>query len=161
MKVGIISDTHDHAERVGLALQIFRDQGVETIVHCGDMTSGETAKLFRGIPTHAVLGNCDMDEYALAMAVGNTGGQFHGLSGQLLIDDLKIAWTHGHEKRLLQHLQSSGKWDFVFHGHTHARHRELVGRTTVINPGAIQRVGIPTIGILDTKTREYETFEVG
>lgn len=123
MKIGIISDTHDNAERVEKALKIFRDNQVGLLIHCGDMTNMETALLFQNIPTNAVLGNCDMNEQAISSAIAVSGGQFHGLSGQLLIDNLQIAWTHGHDKKLLHHLENLDKWDFVFYGHTHIAHR--------------------------------------
>ena len=160
MKIGILSDSHDHADRVRRAMELFAGEGVELLIHCGDMTMPDTARLLKAIPTHAVVGNCDPDELALSRALDESRGQFHGLSGQLLLDGVKIAWTHGHDRRLLSHLERCGKWDYVFHGHTHIQRMDRIGTTTVINPGALQRVSIPTIGVLELASREYRTVEV-
>ena len=49
MKIGIISDSHDHHENVLRAIEIFNDQGVEYVLHGGDIVSPFTAKAFAGL----------------------------------------------------------------------------------------------------------------
>lgn len=160
MKLGLISDTHDQTANVRKALALFREKGVELLVHCGDMESESTAALFDAIPTHVVTGNCDYDEASVRDAITRAGGTYHGMSGQLEIEGVRIAWTHGHDKRLLNHLIECGKWDYVFHGHTHIRRHERIGETVVINPGALHRAAVKTVGILDLPAGTYGEFEI-
>ena len=37
MKIGVFSDSHDHMENIRKAVDIFLEQKVEKIVHCGDI----------------------------------------------------------------------------------------------------------------------------
>ena len=60
----------------------------------------------------------------------------------------------------MQELQYSEAFDYLFHGHTHAAADRLAGPTCVINPGALQRVSVPTFVILDLQSGEAETVEV-
>ena len=46
MRIGLISDTHDEAHTLGLALARFRQAQVRTVLHAGDVTSVFTLKLF-------------------------------------------------------------------------------------------------------------------
>ncbi|MFB6242107.1 MAG: metallophosphoesterase family protein, partial [Candidatus Nanosalina sp.] len=37
MKLGIVSDTHDHFDKAEQVVEFFEDKGCEKVVHCGDM----------------------------------------------------------------------------------------------------------------------------
>ncbi len=38
MKIGVLSDTHDSLSNVIYAVETMRDRGIETVIHCGDLT---------------------------------------------------------------------------------------------------------------------------
>jgi tetratricopeptide (TPR) repeat protein len=59
MRIGILSDTHDHIENTRQALEILRREGVERLFHCGDVTSPEVVALFEGWDVLFVRGNMD------------------------------------------------------------------------------------------------------
>jgi hypothetical protein len=61
MRVGIVSDTHDRAANVTTAVAMLRQQGVELLLHCGDITTVETVLLFAGLQAHFVFGNWGVD----------------------------------------------------------------------------------------------------
>jgi predicted phosphodiesterase len=44
---------------------------------------------------------------------------------------------HGDSEEVLRGLVASGQYAYVIHGHTHRRRDQTVGRTRVINPGAL------------------------
>jgi predicted phosphodiesterase len=46
----------------------------------------------------------------------------------------------------------SQSFDYLLHGHTHVKRDERVGRTRVINPGALHRAREKTVAVLDTAT---------
>jgi putative phosphoesterase len=160
MKIAIVSDTHNRTDRVLRAVAEIRDRGVRTVIHCGDVTNAPVVELFSGFDAHFVLGNCDHDEAELLDAIGRIGGTLHDGYGVLDLDGKKLSFTHGHDYGRLQELQYSEAFDYVFHGHTHVAADRLAGPTRVINPGALQRVSVPTFVILDLRSGEAETVEV-
>ena len=136
MKLGVLSDTHNDSEATRRALAIFRDRGVEQLIHCGDVTTPEIVALFEGWSIDFVYGNMDRDQSALRQAVGSLEQASIDDTQVLYIDGRRIAVTHGHWEDTLAEL-IRGEPDYVFHGHTHIRRHDTIGRTQVINPGAL------------------------
>ena len=81
MKIGVVSDTHDRLAITAVAIRLLCGRGAELILHCGDIESPETVRLFTGVPTHFVFGNWDKDRKGLLTAIADVGGRWH--------DDLK------------------------------------------------------------------------
>ena len=160
MKIAIVSDTHNRTDRVLRAVAEIRDRAVGTVIHCGDVTNAPVVELFAGLDAHFVLGNCDCDDGELRDAIEQINGTLHDGYGVLELDGKKLAFTHGHDYTRLQELLYSEAFDYVFHGHTHAAVDRYAGPTRLINPGALQRVSVPTFVILDLQTGEAETVEV-
>jgi predicted phosphodiesterase len=46
----------------------------------------------------------------------------------------------------------SQRFDYLLHGHSHLTRDERVGRTRIINPGALHRAREKTVALLDTAT---------
>ena len=64
----------------------------------------------------------------------------------------RVAVIHGDDYKLKQRLLSEQRHDYLFQGHTHLRADETVGRTRVINPGALHRAKEKTVATLDTES---------
>src|SRR5262245_58670703 len=137
MKVGIVSDTHDNTNAVQTALKLLCERGVELILHCDDIESPQTVRLSEGIPTHSVFGNCDHDRARLREAMAAIGAVLHEPWGDLELAGKKIAWLHGHEHRRKAEVEAMDHFDYLFYGHTHDAEQHRVGRTLVVNPGAL------------------------
>ncbi len=148
MNIGIISDTHDNIALCQRALQRFQELQVSLIIHCGDICQPSTVELFRVIPTHFVLGNND-DERELVPAIAGIGGHCHGLIGELTLAHKNLAWVHGHLDSDFRTIKRSGKYDYLFFGHSHRAEYYQFGSTTVINPGALRSVRRKTCGTLN------------
>ncbi len=121
--VGLIADTHGLVRpEVYTALE-----GVELILHAGDVGEGVLDELAAIAPVHAVYGNTDRPgDPRLAAALEET------------IGDVRVHVSHGHElgaptpERLLAAYDA----DVLVYGHTH---RPLLVRADgrwVVNPGA-------------------------
>jgi putative phosphoesterase len=160
MKLGILSDTHDRFDTVRLALEQFRQRSVEMILHCGDIESADTVRLFAGTPTHFVFGNCDWQPEKLRYAIAEVGATLHEPFGELEVCDKKIGFVHSHIRALFQELQSADRFDYLFYGHTHVAEQHQVGKTLVVNPGALQRARDKTCAVLDVTTGDLETIPV-
>ena len=50
--------------------------------------------------------------------------------------------------------------DWLLHGHTHQVRDERIGRTRIINPGALQRARRYTVGLLDTESDSLDVLEI-
>lgn len=160
MKIAILSDTHNQLARVREALVKARERGAAMILHCGDIEDPAVVPLFAGWTTHFVLGNCDWDRTALADAMADAGATLHDRYGHLEVEGKDLAFVHGHETELLEDLEQSGAYDYLFHGHTHVAVDRQAGRTRVINPGALHRAKVKTFVVLDLATGQAESVVV-
>ena len=64
--------------------------------------------------------------------------------------------VHGHHSTHLETVTGSGRFDYVFTGHTHTPLSRQTGRTRVLNPGSPvrPRSGPPTVLLLDLENGE-------
>jgi len=159
MRIAIVSDTHGRGERVQQALQLVKRAGAELILHCGDIDDAATVRLFPA-HTHFVFGNCDLDRDEIRAAVREIGATLHEGFGHVELAGKKLAFVHGDDKHELRDLVNSEAFDFVFHGHTHIADEHRVGRTRVINPGALHRAVPKTFKLLDLPAGLVETVTV-
>jgi putative phosphoesterase len=148
-RVGIISDTHGHADLTRPAVRMLESLEVEVVLHCGDIGSAEVVALFAPWPTHFVLGNCDYDPQELAAAIQRAGQKYHGQFGDLEIDGVRIALLHSHDRRQFRQCIDSGDWQVVCYGHTHVAAVERRGETLLVNPGAIYRANPHSVAVLE------------
>jgi putative phosphoesterase len=120
MKLGIISDTHDHFDKAEEAADFLEEKNCEKVIHCGDMICPATADLFdREFDFYAVQGNND-GEWGLKDSV-ESFGEWMGNIGDLEFKGLEIAVYHGTDEELADGLVKSGKYEYVFRGHKHRK----------------------------------------
>lgn len=121
--IGLISDTHGLVRaEVHSALN-----GVELILHAGDVGEGVLAELQMIAPVRAVFGNTD-----------DPGDPSLSASIELNIGEISIHVSHGHElgSPKADKLASAYGADVIVYGHTHRQQIIQVGPKLVINPGA-------------------------
>ncbi len=136
MRIGIISDTHDHLRNVRQAVEIFRRHGVQYVLHAGDIVAPFTAQAFaelRGVKFIAVFGNNDGEKLQLKRAVESFGGEIHEYCYRGELAGRKVCMVH--TVHMVEELAASQMHDLVIHGHTHHAETRRVGKTLVINPG--------------------------
>src|SRR5262245_3246962 len=131
MKIAVMSDTHGKLEITQVAIHLLCERGAELILHCGDIDSTDTVRLFRGVPTQFVFGNWDRSRTRMADAMRNIGAIGHNGPGDLVLASKRIAWLHGHISGERARLESSGDYDFLFYGHSHRAETHRTGRTLV------------------------------
>jgi hypothetical protein len=163
MKIALISDTHNHIAGVSAVLRILDAEKITTVIHCGDLTRAETLELFQNFTIHHVWGNGDLDAIAyqiVAQSCKPSSTTSEVYSG--IIAEKRVAALHGHQSRLLTSLIENGNYDYVFHGHTHRKRDELIGRTRVINPGAVGGMlrSLRSCAILDLKSGDLSSFQI-
>ena len=160
LKLGIISDTHGQVNETVQAIRQFRERQVETVIHCGDIGNANTARVFRRITTHFVLGNSDFDEELIRVTIEETGNHFHGWFGSVELSGKRIAFLHGNDSDKFDQESKSGNWDLLCYGHTHVADLKMHGSTALLNPGAFKQVPSPTVAIVTLPDLTVERFRV-
>ena len=151
MRIGIISDTHDHRKRTAAAVSLLIAEGAEALIHCGDLTGPEIVHECGRLPGYYVFGNNDFDEKGLRQAMADVGGVCLDRGGELTLHGRRIAVTHGDSARTVRRL-AEGAPDYLLFGHSHRACDEHHGPTRWINPGALHRAATWTVAVLDLST---------
>ena len=148
MKIGIVSDTHGHAERFKTAYEkFFKD--TDLIIHCGDvlyhgpknpmLADYNPAKLATfineiNIPVVIAKGNCDSEVDTLVL-----NNPIEAPYAHVFADGYRIVAVHGHtvetdadKDKMAAHV----KEDIFITGHIHTNVLERRGATVFVNPGS-------------------------
>lgn len=161
MKIGVLSDTHNNKEATRAALDVFREAGVEALLHCGDIGSSNIVVLFEGWRAYFVLGNTDRDAADLGIAARAVGLTPPQPQLSVTLAGSPIAMVHGHDDEALQSLIENQEHRYIFHGHTHRRRDEQIGKTRVINPGALggRKPQSRSVAIIDLSVHTVQVVE--
>ncbi len=160
MRIGVISDTHGHVANALAAVRMLESLDVQAVLHCGDIGSVAIPKLLSAWPAHFVFGNCDSDADELRASIEQAGMACYGLFGNLELGGRRIALLHSHDARLFRQVCTSGDYDLVCYGHTHHAEQRHVGKTLILNPGALFRATPHSIATVDLVTMEAMIFPV-
>ena len=156
MIIGVISDTHENVANILKAVEEFKKENVEFVIHLGDVIAPGTVKFFEGLNMKFIQGNCDGDIDLLKQKIEEKGWEFLGETAELELNGKKIFLSHKPNEEAI----NSGKYAYVFHGHTHKKRLETVGNTTVLNPGAHYWKSENTIVVLDLEKDEARFLEL-
>jgi uncharacterized protein len=162
MRIAVISDTHGHVPNTRAAVHILDAFDVQAVLHCGDIGSADVVPLLAGWPTHFVLGNVDGGYMAgeIEAAIKDAGQTCHGRFGALELAGVKIGLLHGDDDCLLRQTIADEKFDLICHGHTHRQRWEKVGKTQVLNPGALFRANPHSIAVVELPALQAEFITV-
>lgn len=161
MKLGVISDTHEHIDNIEKAKSVFTKNGVDTVVHLGDFCAGPSVRAFKGTKIIGILGNNDGDPLRIEKNFAEIGGDFRWDFCVLEYDGLKIACYHGTVPQITEALIDCKTYGAVFCGHTHDVRSETKNGVIVLNPGSAHGFGKKgTVAIFDTKTRKADIIEL-
>lgn len=160
LHVGLLSDTHiPHRLRRLPDAVLDALAGADLILHAGDVDDPAALEPLRAIaPVHAVRGNIHIQDLS-------DGGAMLPAVIELQLAGWRVVLTHGHQPGLLgfflkgldviaqwMRLTDNGQFnhrnarrlarlypeaDIIVFGHSHRAHVEWVGRTLLINPGAV------------------------
>lgn len=164
MKIGIISDSHDHHANVLKAVEVFNKEKVEHIFHGGDIVSPFTAKAFAGVQGAkfiSVFGNNDGEKLFLNSTIEGFGGKIYQECYKGKVGNRRIFMTH--RPNVVEEVALSGRYDLIIYGHTHKKDIRNVGDTLIINPGEStdwlsDRSGVV---VLDMRTMDLEEISLG
>jgi len=158
VKIGVISDTHDHFENVRKVLKKLKD--CDAIIHCGDLSMPSVAVelgKFKG-KVYVVIGNNEGEQFNL-MRKCPKNVILHKPLAELEFDGKRIAVVHYYQ--FADPLALTGKYDVVFYGHTHRKDKHKIGDTLVVNPGDLMNLHNEMgYAVYDTKTGDATLYEL-
>jgi len=167
VKIGILSDTHGKFATALHAVQLLQQQGVDMLIHCGDVGDESVLDtLAGGAPAHFVFGNNDFDQGRIKDFANQHQMLCLEAAGTFEMAEKTISVTHGDSRRLIESvLTASPGVHYLLTGHTHQKHDQLisVGEKTVrrINPGALFRTPRPSVAVLDLINDRLSFFHLG
>lgn len=139
---------------------MIKENHCQAIVFCGDYASPPTFNTLAeiGLPIYAIFGNVDGAHYEIMRSIQENKYQVKQEKDlhELELDGKKIAVCHRPE--FAEGLAATGKYDLVFHGHTHERREEKIGKSLLICPGSIK--DDPSFYIFDTQLNTGRFVEV-
>ena len=168
MKICIVSDSHDRADKLALAVREAKGKGAAAVIHCGDLIGTQTlrAAMGLGLPLHLIHGNNLGDPVSLSRLARESGGQvqYHGPDARLELGGRRIFVVHYPEYGYA--MGCTGDWDLVCCGHSHTAGVEHVanvkgGKTWLVNPGTVAGLAAPATWALgDLAGMRFEVFSM-
>jgi len=165
MLIGVMSDTHDEIARTEKAVALFNNEGVEHVLHAGDLVSPFMVDTLKDLaaPLTGVFGNNDGDHALLAKRLVpyprlKIGGTF----ARLDLDGVTVALLHGNDTGLLETLAGCTSLDLLVHGHTHHPEIRRNGSLLIINPGETygHLTGRSSVALVDTVKRSAKIVDL-
>lgn len=157
MRIGVVSDTHNHLRNVERIVELFNEAGVERVVHTGDITQAKTLEALARLemPLVGVYGNNDLERASLERAAAALDITLVDPPLRLTLAGRALAVVHD---PLCIDPELLSECDFVLHGHNHLHVLEKRDRCWVFNPGecAGMMSGSNAIGIVDLETEAAE-----
>jgi uncharacterized protein len=163
MKIGVISDSHDHVHALIGACGALSTTGITTALHLGDFCAPFMVDVLTasGLQWYGVFGNNDgpsLDTALRTLRHNNTVDILRADFRELELDGRKLFLTH--YPQIARIAAISGQYDAVFHGHTHIVADEVItttdgsGSCPLYNPGELcgTRFGQRTYMVFDTDT---------
>ncbi len=157
MLIGVLSDTHDRLPAIDKSLSVLDRQGVQAVIHAGDIISPFAANrllAWRG-PLYITYGNNDGERAGLKRLLPQIadGPLWLELGGRRILVHHFIEWC---EPADIQ------RADIVVTGHTHEVVNRFDGGRLILNPGEacgwVKRRC--TVAVLDTEGPSAEVIEL-
>lgn len=163
MKICIVSDSHDHRDRLAAAVAEAKALGAQAVIHCGDLVAPSTlhAIIPLGLPIHLVHGNNQGDLYHLSKLAHKLENRVHyyGQDGAFTLGGRRLFLVH--YPHYAKAMALTGDYDLVCNGHEHRAVIERIknikdGETLRVDPGSVGGVSVaPTYVLGDLETMEF------
>lgn len=163
MLVAIISDVHNNIVNLKKVLDYCQDEKIKTVICCGDLASQETLDFlndnFSG-DIYYTFGN--MDDGQLRNLIDIRSYKHTSICnpfGEVTIDNKNTAFVHFPD--IAKKLAKSGKYNFVFYGHTHKPWEEIVSSCKMLNPGNVAgELYPPTFAMWNAENDKFKLVRI-
>lgn len=151
MKLGVMSDSHENMQMIANAVNFFNKQGVDIVIHAGDIVSPITVNEFKNLKSRliAIYGNNDGEKDLLRERFSGLGHEIHPAPYEFTFAHRKILLFH--EPHFLKELFRCDSYDIIIYGHTHLVDIQK-DKALILNPGECGGwlYGKPTVALIET-----------
>jgi putative phosphoesterase len=158
VRIGVVSDTHNHLSNVRRIVELLNAADVDRVVHTGDITQAKTLDVLAGLraPLSGVFGNNDVERVALGAAIARHGFAFAESGLEVELAGRRILVVHDPRE-----LAGRADYDVALHGHTHRLTVERSADRLVFNPGecAGHLTGHNAVGVVDLLRLDVELLK--
>ena len=138
VKVGVVADTLDNRDGFKLLLDHFLVGGARWLFHCGGLGSPALVDLLKPWQVYIVAGEKERNRMAIEAALQKARLQsFLPSSMTTTVEGIRVGICRGDDMNLVNRWAKSGEFDYIFYGFTLRRSDSYLGKTRVINPGAL------------------------
>jgi uncharacterized protein len=138
MKIGVVADTNDNQDGLKQLLDRFLVGGMQWLLHCGGLGSASLVELLKPWQVHMVAGEREPNRQAIELALKKARLQaFLPTEMKLTLEGVRIGLCRNDAMNVVNQWIRSGQFDYIFHGFTLRRSDRSVGKTRIINPGAL------------------------
>jgi putative phosphoesterase len=159
MRIGVISDTHNHLPNTRRIVELLNEASVDRVVHTGDVTQAKTLRVLADLdaPLYGVFGNNDLERSDLEATCHELGHHFADPPLHLTWADRRIVVVHD---PLDLHPPLLSEVDIALHGHDHRHRVEAHWGALVFNPGecAGHIPGYNQVGVVDLVVLEADVL---
>jgi len=137
-----------------------KGRGVSVIIHCGDICRPSALKVIERaeLSVFCAFGNMDNPELLKREFLQSKNVTLFGV-GAVNIDRKKVGFVHF--PHIAESLALEGRFDAVFHGHTHRKREEMLNGTLIVNPGEIAGLSNKlSFVIYDTKENKVDFVDL-
>jgi uncharacterized protein len=154
MKIAVISDIHDNLANLEIFLAFAKQQGLQAIFCCGDVTNDDTIEaLVAGFAGSVYLVRGNADNFSNGVTAPNL--HYLGRVGLVELDGHRFGLCH--EPFLIPKVLEKGACEAVFYGHTHKPWESVEYGVRAINPGPLGGMFMmATAAVFDTTTGQAE-----
>ncbi len=157
MLIAIISDIHDNLVNLKKCLSWCKQENVDQLICCGDVTNRETLNFLAthfSSTIHLVKGNMEIYNEQEVKQYNNI--KYYGKVGKVELESKTVGICH--EPFLIDKLlKSSQGYDMIFYGHTHKPWQDKKNKIKSTNPGNIAGVlHKATFATWDTQTNKLK-----
>lgn len=159
MRILVISDSHGNITNLKHAMGFAKKIDADAIIHCGDWDNRESVYevATAGIPVYGVMGNADVDPEVYQILKEKLT-KFDPDFLKIILEGRTIGISHFPDK--INKQIDTQKFDILFHGHTHRKRNDLIGKTRVVNPGALHRTADSSFAVYDTRQNNVEFVDL-
>jgi uncharacterized protein len=163
MLIAIISDIHNNETNLKKVLDYCTRENIQTIICCGDLASMEMLDFLNATFSGDIyysFGNMEdghLKNYDFEEKYKNT--YVFKKFGETEITNKRIAFVHYPD--VAKELCQTGKYDFVFYGHTHKPWVEKINNCSMLNPGNVAgEIYPPTFAVWNTENDKLELIRI-
>lgn len=157
MKIAIISDIHDNLLNLKTFFNWVRNESIEKLICCGDVTNLETINfLSQNFTGEIILVRGNMEVYDEDILLDYLNIKYLGRYGVFNLSGTLIGVCHEPEFIPLV-MKKNSTVKMIFYGHTHKPWIETRGKTIFVNPGTLGGVfQKASFAFWNTKTGELK-----